>query len=332
MTLPGDLEAFSRIAEAERVFTALDGWTRVYGYPRGDDEMIHIIAPFEDHNGNLNFYRLDFLQAAKPHRGPRPAVQVVDGTAMTYEECSNWLIDLAQAWEANPAQRNLRFVIRRPSIKPRQIRIAWIVPQAVDDRPVQERLRAIGQVYGVEIVHVEPRGYRDTQARLAKAMPYDGVVVGRNFAPHITADAVPIAVSRDLILFCDSITLLDLETQIRTWIEITLEEIEKRTAEVGADVSNLILVLILRAMLGHAKIGEFKHCPRETVLKVIRGRRLNVPLAEKILEQNCEQHQDAKESEAIFLWKDHNDGRQYFLNPKRIEQVRAICGLPPTIQ
>ncbi len=79
---------------------------------------------------------------------------------------------------------------------------------------------------------------------------------------------------------------------------------------------------MVRAMLSHAKIGEFKHCSRETVLTVIRGRRLNVPEAERILDKNCEQHGDTKTSTALFLWKDHNDGRQYFLNPKRVGELK----------
>jgi hypothetical protein len=150
MTLPNELEAFLRIPDAERVFTALEGWSRVYGYPNGDEEMLHVIAPFVDDEGNLNFYRLDFARAPRPRRGPRPSVQIIGGAAMNYEECGNWLVDLAQIWASDRSQQHRRFAIIRPSLKPTRVRVAWVVPQVVDERSVEERLRAIGAVYGVE--------------------------------------------------------------------------------------------------------------------------------------------------------------------------------------
>jgi hypothetical protein len=327
LVLPDSADGFSAVTDPERVLNALEQWSRVFVYPDGDEEIVHVIAPFEDDGGDLGFYRVDFKQPIKPRRGPRRAAIITGGHILTYEQCATWLVDLAQQWQAAPGQANLQLVIRRPSAEPRPIRIAWVLPALVDGQPVKPRLSAIAKVYGTEIVHVEPRAYRDTQARLGKSMPFDAVVICRHFAPHISSDAVPTAVDRDLVLFCESTTLADLEGQIRTWIELTVEEVEKRRFGLDKREDTYLLALMLRAMLSHSKIGEYSHCPKETVLKVIRGRHLNVPLAERILDENCERHQGNSDSERIFLWKDHNDGRQYFLNPKKVERVKAIAGI-----
>lgn len=327
IVLPDSADSFSSVPDQERVLCAIEGWSRVFVYPDGDAEVIHVLAPFEDDSAHLGFYRVDFRQPIKRRKGPRPAALVTGGQVLSYEECANWLIELAQRWKTAPARANLQRVVKRPSIEPSPVRIAWVVPGVVDGRSVQSRISAIAKVYGAEIIHVEPRTYRDTQARLGKSMPFDAVVICRHFAPHISAEAVPSAVDRDLVLFCESTTLVDLEGQVRTWIEVTVEEVEKRRFVQGGEESTYLLALMLRAMLSHSKIGEYSHCPKETVLRVIRGRHLNVPLAERMLETNSERHQENADSDCIFLWKDHNDGRQFFLNPKKVEHVKAIAAL-----
>lgn len=328
LLLPDSADSFSAVPDQERVLSALEQWCRVFVYPDGDAQVVHVLAPFEDDSGALGFYRVDLRRPIKPRKGPRPAAIITGGHILTYEQCASWLVDLAQKWQANPRQVNLQLVIKRPSAEPRRIRIAWVLPALVDDQPVKPRLSAIAKVYGAEIVHVEPRSYSDTQARLGKSMPFDAVVICRHFAPHISSAAVPAAADHDLVLFCDSATLEDLEGQIRTWIELTIEEVEKRRFALDKQEGNTyLLALMLRAMLSHSKIGENSHCPKETVLRVIRGRHFNVPVAERILDANCERHRDNAESECLFLWKDHNDGRQYFLNPKKIERVKEIAAL-----
>ncbi|MGA9042430.1 MAG: hypothetical protein WB421_18000 [Terriglobales bacterium] len=324
-TMPQDPNGFSRLPEPERILTVLQSWSRVYGYRDGDYQIIHIVAPSENENGDLNFYRLDFRQASKPKIGPRPEIEVTGGAIMSHDDCVTWLIELAVAWRNNPGQKNLTFVIKRPcAYKPGRIRMAWVVPSIVEYEAVRNRVIALGKVYGIDVIQIEPRSYRETYAGLARSMPYDAIVICRKFAPQITADAVPEAVSRDLIHFCDSSTLRQLEEQIRSWIEISLAEVESRSQTSTLDEHDFVLALMLRAMLSHSKIGESSHCPKETVLKVIRGRRLNVPKAEQVLIQNSEAHLDTKISDCIFLWKEHNDGRQYFLNPRRVEDVKAM--------
>ena len=326
LTLPDDTSQFARVKEPERLFTALKGWARIYGYRDGDVERIHVIAPSEDENGNVVFYRLDFKQSLKPRRGPRPSIEVCGGSIVSYDDCATWLIDLATNWRTDKHQRNLRFVIQRPSLVAlRPNRIAWVVPEMVQNLPVRDRLLAIGQVYGVDIAHVPPRDYRDTEAQLAKLLPYDGAVICRSFAPHITAEAVPSIVPRDLIHFCDSTSLIELEAQIRVWIVVVAEELESHRRYESANEEQFLLGLMLRAMLSHSKIGEYSHCTRETVLTVIRARHLNVPAAERILDMNSEAHEDRRTSDSLFLWKAHHEGRQYFLNPRRVDYIKVMA-------
>jgi hypothetical protein len=321
--LPDDIGKFGEVQEPERLLTALSHWARVYVYRDGDVEKIHVLAPSEAEDGDVEFYRLDFQQQQKSRRGPRPSVELIGGAVLSYEECGTWLMDLATKWRADAARKNQRFVVSRPSmIKLNQIKLAWVVPEVVEDRSVRDRLLSIGEVYGVDIVHVLPRDYEDTKGRLAKSLPYNAAVICTHFAPHITAEAVPIAVPRELIHFCNSVSLADLEGQIRVWIEVVAEELESRRQYESVDEEKFLLGLIVQAMVSHSKIGEFSHCPKETVLKVIRARHLNVPAAERVLDQNTKQHESTKTSDSLFLWKEHHDGRQYFLNPKRMAEVK----------
>jgi hypothetical protein len=177
----------------------------------------------------------------------------------------------------------------------------------------------------VGIVHVPPRECDDTKGRLAKALPYNAAVICTHFAPHITAEAVPIVVPRDLIHFCNCVRLVDLQAQIRVWIEVVAEEIESRRQYESVEEEKFLLGLMVQAMVSHSKIGEFSHCPKETVMKVIRARHPNVPSAERVLDQNTEQHVSTKTSASLFLWKEHHDGGQYFLNPKRMAEIKPLA-------
>lgn len=324
ITLPSSAEAFAFLTEPERTLTALAGWARLYRYPEGPNELLHIIAPAEDSNGDLVFYRLDLMQEAKSRRGPKPAVVMSASAVMDFDACASWLIDLSDRWAANPDQGSRQRVMLRPGpLPPERIRVAWVGPELLSNIHMGHRLAAIGAVYGANILHVGPRGYRETKATLA-GLSLDAAVVCRQFAPRIGAEAIPERIPENLIHFCDSTAREDLEQQLRTWIEVCHEQFDNENLERANDEQQVLLAIMLRAMLSHSKIGPFNHCPKETVLKSVRARRLNVPVAEMILNQNSEIHQDTRQSDAIFLWKDHNDGRQYFLNSRRIEHIKTL--------
>src|SRR2546426_6468823 len=72
ITLPNIPEAFASLPDPERLLTALDGWTRVYDYPKGEDKIRHILAPAEgqDPDDEILVYRLDLLQRVRRKPGP----------------------------------------------------------------------------------------------------------------------------------------------------------------------------------------------------------------------------------------------------------------------
>jgi hypothetical protein len=324
ITLPKSKEEFAALGEPERLLTGLSAWARVYRYPDEDGEKIHVLAPYDDEAGGLGFYRLDFKQLMARH-GPRPAVEILGMAVMTYDETATWLIDLAYNWALKPDQKARQFCLVRPGpIQSNPVRLAWVGPEIVGNIETSHRLDAIAQVYGADIVSVAPRSFRDVEARLAGVLPLHGVVVCQRYAPYITDNAVHISVDRSLIHFCNSVAMPDLEIQARTWIEICEQAIEIERKQRPVDETKLLLAIMLRGMLSHAKIGQFNHCQKQTLLTGVRARRLNVAVAEGILDQNSEAHHDTKDSGALFLWKEHNDGKQYFLNPSRVEQCRIL--------
>ena len=327
ITLPSAPEQFAGLPEPERLLLGLDGWSRVYRYPENDRETLHVIATTENDEEEIVFHRIDLRQPRRPPRGLRPPVEIVGGAVMDYGECADWLIELSFKLAENRDQAQLPTILARPRlVRPNQMRLAWVGREIIDGQSMPPRLRAIGQVYGAQIVHIPPRAYLDVRARLALALPLDTVIICEHFAPHITAGVVPAAVPDHLIHRCKSSNRAELEQQVRAWIEIAAQEIEGRAEAQAADENQLLLAIMLRGMLSHSKIGQFSHCDKATVLTGVRGRRLNVANAEGILERNSEAFQDTKTSTALFLFKEHNDGRQYFLNPHRVEGIRAMVG------
>jgi len=323
--LPENSVDFASLREPERLLLALRGWTRVFRYPEAEGDAIHIVAAAQSGEEDLHFYRIDLGQPPASRRGrPKPPVEITSGAVMTYDECAAWLVELVLklAKDRDRAQRHL--TLARPRLlTPKQLRLAWVGPHLVDGIAMPERLEAVGKVYGSEIVHVQIRTYRGVAARLASLLPFDSVIVCRRFAPHITADAVPAEIPRDLIHQCDSANVAGLEDQVRAWIEIADTEVQKQAERRAADEEEVLLSIMLRGMMSHSKIGQFSHCQKETVLTGVRARHLNAAVAEAILDANSEAYQDTKDSTALFLWKDHNDGRQYFLNATRIEHIKG---------
>src|ERR1022692_1028705 len=286
ITLPSAPEQFAGLPEPERLLLGLDGWSRVYRYPENDRETLNIIATTENDEEEIVFHRIDLRQPRRPPRGLRPPVEIVGGAVMDYEECADWLIELSFKLAENRNQAQLPTILARPRlVRPNQMRLAWVGREIIDGQSVPPRLRAIGQVYGAQIVHIPPRAYLDVKARLALALPLDTVIICERFAPHIKAKArlalalpldtviicerfaphikagvVPTAVPDHLIHRCNSSNRAELEQQVRAWIEIAAQEIEGRAEAQAADENQLLLAIMLRGMLSHSKIGQFSHC------------------------------------------------------------------------
>jgi hypothetical protein len=123
---------------------------------------------------------------------------------------------------------------------------------------------------------------------------------------------------------CASETQNDLEGQVRAWIEVASESLALKAETNPADEDDVLLAIMLRGMLSHTKIGPFNHCQKTTVLTGVRARRLHVARAEGILDRNAESYQDTRDSDCLFLFKDHNDGAQYFLNARLVEEAKRI--------
>jgi hypothetical protein len=322
LLLPNTEAEFAALPDPGRLLTALDGWARVFRHPHGAQEKIHVVAPTENDAGDLLFQNIELIQPLV-RRGAKPAVTIIGGQTMTYEELGIWLVELADAWASNSDLRQRQSVLVRPGVaRAELLRLGWVGPEIVDTVPTARRLASIGKVHGAGIISFLPRGFRDIQAKIAGALPLDAVIICRRYVPYVTADAVHASIRRELVHFCDSGDLHALEQQVITWIDLARQTFMADRQQHSPDEDGMLLRLMLRAMLSHAKIGQFKHCQRETVLKCIRARRLNVTIAEKVLDENCEVHEEKKESMAFFLTKDHNDGRRYFLNPSQMETIK----------
>jgi hypothetical protein len=324
--LPSEPEGFEAVPNPERLLTALQGWSRVYRYSGGESESVHVLAIAEELPGDILFYRVDLRQPRGTRRGPRPAVEVVGGAIMTYDECAAWLIDLSFRLAAIRNRGQIPFILARAwPPKSRLIKVAWIGPETLETVAMPRRIAAVGQVYDADIIHIAPRGYRDVAARLAGASPVDTVVVCSEFAPYITADAVQRYVRRELVHVCGGRGRAELELELRRWIGLAAAGIETEERRHATSENVVLLAIMLRGMLSHSKIGQFNHCPKDTVLSGVRARHLDVPAAEAVLDENSEQFQDTKSSQALFLWKDHYDGRQYFLNPREVGRAKAVA-------
>lgn len=81
---------------------------------------------------------------------------------------SVWLIELSQEWAMRPEQSKDQLALVIPSAyKPPRIRMAWVGPESVDNVSMARRLKAIGALYGADIVHVLPNGGAGLRASIA---------------------------------------------------------------------------------------------------------------------------------------------------------------------
>lgn len=196
--------------------------------------------------------------------------------------------------------------------------------ETVEGVSIPARLRSLGAVFGAEILHVGPQTFSHVKNRLAGLSPLHAVALCTGTAGYITTAAAPTSISPDLVSLFRSTKLGDIEDELIALIERTNVLLEETRKNHAVDEGAELLRVMLRGMISHSKIGPFSHCTRETVLTGVRARRLHVPVADRLLDRESEAFQDTKTSDALFLWKDHNDGRQYFLNPRRVDHIKAL--------
>src|SRR5579863_9167289 len=212
--LPEKLPETAAIVDPARNLTALFNWARVYRYPTLGGEALHILAPADADDGELAFFRVDFHQPPTPRRGLRPAADLIGCSSMSYEVCAAWLIDLAFHRAKNPDMAQRFLILAQPCpVQLARLKLACLCPVSLGKHQLASRLAAIGHVYGAEVVHLNPRGYRDAAVLLARALPLESVLVSRSYFPYLTEEAVPAAVSRELIHFCDSDDPVGIEKQ-----------------------------------------------------------------------------------------------------------------------
>jgi hypothetical protein len=328
ITLPDNPGAFDQLPEPERLLTALVSWARVYDYPHGEDKIRYILAPAEnpDPGADILMYRLDLLQPARIKPGPRLPVQILGGAVMTYDECTRWLADLS--YEQRLANGTVLQRPRLPKPKAPVLRIAWVGPEKLGGESLPARFRALGSVKGAEITHVGPQSFALVKGNLAGISGLNAVVLCIGTAVYITRDVAPKTLPPEAVHHCYGTTLAAIEEELFTIIEATRTRVEEARAKEGVNQHDELLRLMLRGMVSHSKIGQSLHCDRDEVLTAVRSRRLDVPTANAILDDNCEAHHDTKTSEKLFLYKDHNDGKQYFLNPKKMVEIKLLIADP----
>ena len=171
--------------------------------------------------------------------------------------------------------------------------------------------------------HVGPQSFQHARAQLAKVGPLDAVFICSGYAQYLSSSIAPTGIQGGLVLECNERDLQTLEQETFALIALA-EDSASESIDPAADEAKQLLGLMVRHMLRHSKIGQFNHCPKETVLKCIRASRMNVPLAEKILDRNSDAYYDTGQNDCLLLWKEHHDGRQYFLNPQKVTLARAM--------
>jgi hypothetical protein len=325
IAFPELLESFPGTTDIDKLLCSIFHWNRVYRYPENDNLRLHTIALADGAENEIEFYRLDFLQPPpQSRRGLRPPIEVTGGKVMSYQECVDWLISLCDDLSSIPANKKL--ILQNPRlVKPVQIRVAFVGVDHLDGEPLLRRVTSIGAVYGAEIVHISPAGFVDTKARLASRFPFDAAILVRHRNPHLSVDLFPASLNRNMVYECIGFNPSVILEEIEACIELFVSDFNTRL-ESPVDDDDLLLKIVLRGMLSHSKIGQYMHCSKDQALTGIRARRLNVPKASRLLDENSEKFQDNKDSDKLLLFKPHNDGDQYFINPRRVPEAKALAG------
>lgn len=318
--LPSSEAEFAVFGPDPRLLLSIESWCRLFRYSGPGIQNFELVASICT-GDSLRFDVISFTQP-DPKKGRRAPVTFQDARSLDHNDLTDWLIDLVACHFSNHDTRNM-VMQRPPVIASPSPRLAWVGEPILGGVDVRINAGAIGRVCGADIRHVYPRTFRGTMADLKGLGALDGVYLDSSVATKFGDSVVPGDVARGMIFVGKEITVDTVSSDLRTASEL-LSDQARSTRLAGIVEEDRLLCAMIRPMLAHSKIGQFSHCSRETLLTTVRARRLNVPLAERLLDENSEQFADTVQSDQIFLWKAHNDGDQYFLNPRRVPDCRAL--------
>ncbi|SEC08110.1 hypothetical protein [Terriglobus roseus] len=306
------------------ILKSLTGWARVYRYSDGECVTWHILALSEADDGTPVVNRIDLDQPLPAsRRSPSAAASIAGLRQMTLEEASDWLIALSERWTS---LRGQKAILQQPKLlRPAQPRIVVTGSPTVGGFPIAQHVYAMGRVLGADIKFLNASSFRDTRQRIFDETNLHGGIVIVTGNPHLNAGLMPSDLVEGRVYECNT-TGTDLVSEIRTAIELLVEEFENTASDSVAE-DEVLMRLMLRPMISHSKIGQYNHCSREEVLLTVKARRQNLRRADELLTQNAEKFLSTQESDKFFLWKAHNEGPEFFLNPKVIATIYDFLGM-----
>lgn len=318
--LPSSRVDFAVFDSAPELIFSIENWCRLFRRPGPGIQNFDLIASICVGEA-IRFDHIRFLQK-DPKRGGRSPVLFQSARSLNREQLIDWLIDLAAGPFTNRGGQYL--VMQRPPVIGSPLpRMAWVGQPIFGEIDFRARASAIGRVYGTEIIHLPPRTFKGTMADLKMAGKLDCVYLDPSVAMKFGPSVVPDEVGREMIFTGQDLVETVVETELRTVAELVSEKV-RLARFASASQADIVLCAMIRPMLAHSKIGQFSHCSRETLFTSVRAKKLNMALAEQLLDGNSEQFADSAQSDRIFLWKAHNEGDQYFLNARCIPQCKAI--------
>jgi hypothetical protein len=316
--LPSSQVEFAAFDSNPKLLRSIDCWCRLYRYPGPGIQNFALVASICI-GEEIKFDIIRFAQK-DGKKGKRSPIVFEEARSLDRKQLEEWLITLATTHFRNRDGRNM--VMQRPPVVASPLpRIAWVGQPILAGTDLRINANAIGSVYGTEIVHLYPSSFRGTMSDLKDLGSLDAVYLDASVAIKFGDSVVPDAVPRGMVF--KGQPLESVSDDLRAVSELVSDKARSvRLRELSEE--DQVLCVMIRPMLSHSKIGQFSHCDRETLLSTVRAKRLNMPLAEQLLTDNSEKYSDTEQSGRIFLWKAHNDGDQYFLNPRRVADCRNL--------
>src|SRR6478735_11364286 len=113
---PVAISAFAPLGDPAIFLPGLFKWTRLYRYPCTTGAHLDVLSAADAPDGGLRFRVIEMLQIPATRRGPRPPVQFLGVREMNHDQCTAWLIDLAETWVLDPEASKRRLVLPRPRL------------------------------------------------------------------------------------------------------------------------------------------------------------------------------------------------------------------------